>query len=290
MTTLSPALSPVKPTRARRPAPLALARALDAALRRLEALIPSFNLHPAGSAERGRWLDRTWWPTTKAADRAEDAVLAHLRRCEARGFVAEGRLYLNLTDLLSDLSEFRPSAILVVPLADVAGLATPPPAARDWPAWTDDGSWASDAPIDPLDAARALGRQDAEDGRRRDPGLETSAESLAYCLARDARLRELAELPIDADREWLAGQHADGEGLTADEESRFELAVSTVSALDHLLDQVAGDRPDVVTSVAVRLAARASCYRELGTPVGDQLAGELAAVVAELRAGKDGAA
>jgi hypothetical protein len=221
----------------RRPSPPALARALDAALGRLEALIPSFNLHPAGSAERGRWLDRTWWPVTKAADRAEDAVLAHLRRLDARGFVAEGKLFLNLTDLLSDLSEYRPSCILVVDLADIPDLA-PRPAALDWDAWTDEDSWAETAPVDPIAAARVLGRSDAEDGIQRDPGLETPAECLAYCCARNSRRRELAELPIDADREWLAGQHDDREGLTDREAERFAIDLVTVSALDRLLDSI----------------------------------------------------
>jgi hypothetical protein len=50
----------------------------------------------------------------------------------------------------------------------------------------------------------------------------------------------------------------------------------------------AGDRPDVAEVLAVGLAARASCYRELGTPAGDLVAGELAAVVAELRAAAEG--
>jgi hypothetical protein len=88
-----------------------------------------------------------------------------------------------------------------------------------------------------IDAARALGRQDAEDGLRRDPGFRTGPESLAYCIARNDRLRELADLPTEADREWVAGQHDDAEGLTADEAGRFELAVSTCSALDRLLDE-----------------------------------------------------
>jgi hypothetical protein len=94
-----------------------------------------------------------------------------------------------------------------------------------------------------IDAARALGRQDAEDGLRRDPGLETAAECQAYCNARNARLRELADLPTEADREWAAGQHADAEGLTERDEDHFDIVLYTVSALDHLLDSI-DDRAD----------------------------------------------
>jgi hypothetical protein len=92
MHTLTAPRPAVKPTRTGRPSAPALALALDAALRRLAALVPDYHRHPARSAARGRWLDRTWWPAAKAADRAERAVLEHIDRLGTRGFVAGGRL------------------------------------------------------------------------------------------------------------------------------------------------------------------------------------------------------
>jgi hypothetical protein len=113
-----------------------------------------------------------------------------------------------------------------------------------WPADADLREVAPDPAglLDPelIDAARALGRSDAEDGLLWDPGLETSAECLAYCCARNSRRRELAEMPFEADREWVAGQHEDAEGLTARDECHFDIVLFTVSAPDHLLDSLDG--------------------------------------------------
>jgi hypothetical protein len=132
MTTLAlprPAVKPTTTTR-RRPSAAALARALDAALRRLESLIPGY--HAAGKPRRS-WIERVWFPANEAADRAEKAVLAHLQRRGVGGFVAAGRLYLDLCYFLGDLSEYRGTSILVVELADVPDLATAPdPADAAW--------------------------------------------------------------------------------------------------------------------------------------------------------------
>jgi hypothetical protein len=167
-------------------------------------------------------------------DRAEAAVLAHLRRRGVAGCVLGARLYLNLCDALGDLSDYRGTGVLAVDLAGLPDVA-PRPAAMDWPDWVDGYRYELAPPVDPLDAARALGRTDAEAGVRRDPGLHSRAECLAYCVARDDRRRELAELPAEADREWAASMNDDASGLTADDEARLELSAGTVSALDVLL-------------------------------------------------------
>lgn len=132
MTTLAlprPAVKPTTTTR-RRPTATALARALDAALRRLESLIPGY--HGTGKPRRS-WIERTWSPAQEAVDLAEDAIRSHLDRRGVAGMVAGGRLYLDLGYCMGDVADYRGVSILVVELADVPDLATAPdPADAAW--------------------------------------------------------------------------------------------------------------------------------------------------------------
>lgn len=128
-----------RPATATRPLPSGLARALDAAYRRLESLIPDYHRHPARSAGRARWFDRVWRPAGEAASQAESAILAHLRRRGVVGTVADGKLYLSFSGVLGELADYRGTGLLVVELATIEGLAPRRPAAADWPDWTDRG-------------------------------------------------------------------------------------------------------------------------------------------------------
>jgi hypothetical protein len=129
----------VKPTRTRRPSAAALALALDAALRRLESLIPGYHVHPAKSAARGRWL---------------------------------ARIYLNLTDVLGDLSEYHTTSVLVVELADVPDLATTRPDPADeqhWAGQNTDWHTTEPTPDDVLTPPSPFDADElAEAGRRSD--------------------------------------------------------------------------------------------------------------------------
>jgi hypothetical protein len=167
MSTLLAVRPAVKTTR-RTPTGPALARALDAAYRRLEGLIPAYHLHPAKSDARGRWLDRTWWPATRAVDRAENALLAHLRRRGVLGFVADGRLHLNLSDALGDLSEYRGTGVLSVDLADLE-LGPDADDARHWAEQNPDWHTSEPTPLEVLDAPAPFDADElAEAGRRCD--------------------------------------------------------------------------------------------------------------------------
>jgi hypothetical protein len=171
MTTLALPRRTVKTTRTRRPSPLGLARALHAAYRRLEALIPDFHRHPTKSDARARWLDRTWWPAGEAASRAESALLAHLRRRGDLGMVADGKLFLNLGDALGDISEYRGVGVLVVDLADVPDLETGPGPddARHWAEQNPDWHTSEPTPLEVLDAPAPFDADElAEAGRRCD--------------------------------------------------------------------------------------------------------------------------
>jgi hypothetical protein len=128
MITVASVPGPVKPTR--RPTAAALARALDAALRRLESLIPGYH---AGGKPRRSWFDRVWSPAGDAVGLAEDALLAHLHRRGVAGMVAGGRLYLDLGYCMGTVADYRGVSILVVELAEVPDLVTAPdPADARW--------------------------------------------------------------------------------------------------------------------------------------------------------------
>jgi hypothetical protein len=134
MTALLAPRPAVKTTR-RRPTAAALARALEAALRRLEEILPVY-CQPGGAMgrPRKRFLERTWFPAVKAAGRAQAAVLEMIRDREVLGIVRDGKLFLDVGACFPGSVDYTcQMEVAIVPLASIPDLAARRPAAPDWP-------------------------------------------------------------------------------------------------------------------------------------------------------------